>query len=398
MQLQQRLLESLEPSHPAEQDSCNYSDIRLVALLITASWPHASPLVSPELASSVPAYAQSQPDLPRKKGRPSSRHHFASPPEDAAACAGLLQAAARILDSSDIRDELRELTEAADWTSSRASWQRELMRQEENCSPRIREALKPPSPFTRVSGIITSNASGRQGYTPENVPAFLKDEWCHAFLSKLGGTSHKYVRKVAAICLVQLAAGNSPAEAAKFLGINQAAESAVNWDKIHDWQDTQKLPRGFRKSLTGLAEMLSSTKGLIDYQERRGALQNWEISETTWEELTARLPTTRGRQPTINARKRQDASVFVWTQVTQGEHLFAPRPIEARQPREIQRDWARRRNTTWYQLTRPDAMSHYAKLRRVLTEYAEQVARDIDSSAGQIINTPKLTHSEHPRP
>jgi hypothetical protein len=40
-----------------------------------------------------------------------------------------------------------------------------------------------------------------------------------------------------------------------------------------------------------------------------------------------------------------------------------------------------RRNTTWFQLTRPDALPHYAELRRLLVEHANSLARQIDAGA-----------------
>ncbi len=70
--------------------------------------------------------------------------------------------------------------------------------------------------------------------------------------------------------------------------------------------------------------------------------------------------------------------------MTRGEHLFAPRPLEAAQPTEIQQQWAARRNTTWFPFSRPDPLPHYADFRRVLATYARRLARDIDSGAGQI--------------
>ncbi|TKA12404.1 hypothetical protein [Actinacidiphila oryziradicis] len=118
--------------------------------------------------------------------------------------------------------------------------------------------------------------------------------------------------------------------------------------------------------------------GLIDYQYRREALRGWSLDPSTWQELTSRLEPPHGKQPVLDDRTRQDASL--WVHVTRGEHLFAPRTIEAEQPLDIQQDWARRRNTTWFQLTR-DPMRHYADLRKALIDYARQFAADIEAGA-----------------
>lgn len=93
--------------------------------------------------------------------------------------------------------------------------------------------------------------------------------------------------------------------------------------------------------------------------------------------------------------------MFIWTLVTRGEHLFAPRPLEAAQPTEIQHQWAALRNTAWFQFSRPDPLRHYATtpLRGPSptshTNYAQRLAQDIDSGAGQIINISTL--GNHPQ-
>jgi hypothetical protein len=45
----------------------------------------------------------------------------------------------------------------------------------------------------------------------------------------------------------------------------------------------------------------------------------------------------------------------------------------------MQNEWAQRRNSTWFQLSRPDPLRHDADLRKALTQYAVQLARDIDA-------------------
>lgn len=87
-------------------------------------------------------------------------------------------------------------------------------------------------------------------------------------------------------------------------------------------------------------------------------------------------------QPVLDDRKRQEASAFIWAHVTQGELRFAPRPIEARQPGPVRRNWAARRGTTWFQLTRPDPLTHYADLRKLLIQHAKHLAAAaIDTTA-----------------
>ena len=53
----------------------------------------------------------------------------------------------------------------------------------------------------------------------------------------------------------------------------------------------------------------------------------------TWHEITTSLPPVPGPvRPSLDDRKRQEASAFIWARITGGEPLFAPRPIEAASP------------------------------------------------------------------
>jgi hypothetical protein len=86
-------------------------------------------------------------------------------------------------------------------------------------------------------------------------------------------------------------------------------------------------------------------------------------------------------QPELGDLKRQLASIYVWVRLTQGEHLFAPRPIEAIQFPETQNAWKLRRNTIWHHFQTSRPLRHYADLKRLLDEYGDQLAGRINSAA-----------------
>ncbi|WEO98483.1 hypothetical protein A6P39_033025 [Streptomyces sp. FXJ1.172] len=187
------------------------------------------------------------------------------------------------------------------------------------------------------------------------------------------------MRRIAAIQLVQWATQASVAEAAHFLGVD-AERTLYTQDNIRIWLNSTHEVKDCGLALRDLAaEFEGRTHGLIDYQRRREALRDWSLTSAAWQHLTSQLGPPHGKQPVLDARKRQDASVFVWVYVTRGEHLFAPRLIEAEQPPHVQKRWTARRNTTWHQLTGPNPGPHYIALRQLLTEYAEQLAQSIDS-------------------
>lgn len=104
------------------------------------------------------------------------------------------------------------------------------------------------------------------------------------------------------------------------------------------------------------------------------------LTPQEWGDLTSDLQPVPGPiQPVLDDRKRQETSAFIWAHVTQGEHRFAPRPIEAAQPPHTRQNWQERRGATGFQLTRPDPGKRYAALRALLTRHADDLARAVDA-------------------
>ena len=86
--------------------------------------------------------------------------------------------------------------------------------------------------------------------------------------------------------------------------------------------------------------------------------------------------------------------------VTSGEPTFAPRPIEATQPPDVQEDWRRSWNGIWWALltaTKPRAA--YTSLRAELDNLASTLAMTIDPSprGDSSLGTVALYVSRHPR-
>ena len=188
------------------------------------------------------------------------------------------------------------------------------------------------------------------------------------------------MRRAGSVLLVQWASGGSLGDAAGYLGIrlgrsqHSFAQDLARWLLEHGAEN-------FTAALLSLAAQLDDTPGLINYQRRRQAMQEWCLDPGTWQEITNRLPPVPGPvQPVLDDRKRQEASAFIWAHVTQGEPRFAPRPIEASQPEPVRKDWAERRGNTWHKLTRPGRFVHYIELRKLLIEHGDRLAKEIDDS------------------
>ena len=205
----------------------------------------------------------------------------------------------------------------------------------------------------------------------------------------IAGVSDRFIRRTAALRLVQMVAGGSLSDAAQLLGIASAGTALPGYGiyagagHVHSGARKQHGPLSFENALEALARALDNpATPLVNYQSRRQALQTWYIDEDTWTSLTARLPPAPGPQrPNSEDRKRQLASIYVWVQVTSGEHLFAPEPIEAAQPPEIREIWKRRRRSTiWARMHRSPPSPRYSSLRAELDTLATSLARTIDSA------------------
>ncbi|MEU3133730.1 hypothetical protein ABZ691_13040 [Streptomyces sp. NPDC006854] len=220
----------------------------------------------------------------------------------------------------------------------------------------------------------------RDDYQPQHIPAYLETDWFNQHFAHIKGINVKVLRRTAAVRLVQWVNGGSMGDAAQFLGVNPDGVQYAPTTDLRYWAGDQRNLTEFETALQELAtELRMSSTPRIDYQRRRAALQDWTLGPEAWRHILDKLPRNNGGAPVLDSRKRQVASVFIWTHVTQGEHLFAPRPLEREQPPDTQRIWALRRNTTWFQMTRHDAYPHYADLRNILAHYATQLAWSIDN-------------------
>jgi hypothetical protein len=369
-----------------------FADLHELGLLACWTWPAARHLApSPDTASAIDEHLAS---LRRQETSPGSaaRVRFDPPPADAAASAGLAYIADGVLGGSTggVREFLRQFLPPSPRKANRTYWGLRVLRSEIPCSEGLRTAYDPLlRNFTRPPR-GRRNAVLRPGrWGPENIPAFLPADWHDRHFTPIAGVNPMFIRRTAALRLVQMIAGGSLGEAAGFLGI---ASTDTTWENkariysgagfVHTGASRQPDPQSFETALSGLARELDSpATALVNYQRRRHALQNWRIDDDAWNQLATRLPPVPGpHQPELGDRKRQIASIYVWTQVTSGEHYFAPRPIEAAQPPEIQEAWKARRNNILHLIRRSQPSPHYTSLKAELNNLATSLARSIDTS------------------
>jgi hypothetical protein len=118
------------------------------------------------------------------------------------------------------------------------------------------------------------------------------------------GVNPKLVRRTTTVRLVQIIAGGSLGEAAEYLGINPTGKQYVSSERVHRWARNQPDPREFEAALHALADQLDAAPRLVNYQQRRNALNNWALSPERWHGIVVQLPPTPGRAQDGHRRER----------------------------------------------------------------------------------------------
>lgn len=398
--VQDKILELLRPGGSGRAPSAGqlapppryFADLQAVGLLACSTWPearHLSP--SEDTASAIDEHVASlrrqAADRQQASPGPAARVMFGTTPADAAASAGLAFIASRVLTGTtgEVRGKLRQLLPAGTAKTGRKAWANRLTRSSPACSDGLQEAS---GPLLRGFSKAGGDPRGRRNavlrpehWGPENIPAFLEQSWFEDHLACLDCGSPRTVkaaRRIAAATLVQWTAGGSIGDAARYLGFNPGGGQYAPTNDLARWL-TALEPDQFTRALREITLRLDQASGLVNYQHRRQVLQGWALTAQEWNDIIGCLPPVPGPvQPVIDERKRQEASAFVWARVTQGEPRYAPRPIEASQPEPVRREWTVHRANTWGKIASPGRIAHYAELRRLLIEHADQLARDTD--------------------
>ncbi len=404
--LQDKILGLLDPDGPAATLSAGmpappasyFSDLRALALLACSTWPatrHLSP--DEDAASAIDQHIDSlrEQAAARHAGSPGgasrTRADFTFPPADAAASGGLASIADRILAGSrdDVREQLLLLLPFGTRNAGQSRWGLSMTRMAIPCSEGLQAAYAPVlRTFTKTGGSRGRRDAvlrpGRWGL--KNIPAFLPQDWYARHFMPIAGVSDRFIRRTAALRLVQMVAGGSLHDAAQCLGIASAGTAWPGYgiytgaSHVHSGARKQYGPLSFENALEALTRELDNpATPLVDYQARRQSLGTWCIDEETWTSITARLPPAPGpQQPDLGDRKRQLASIYVWVQVTSGEHLFAPRPIEAIMPPSLRKPWTQW-TSAWKLLDPGHPGPHYTSLKAELGTIATSLARTIDN-------------------
>lgn len=372
-------------------------DLRILACLITASWPHAQPLVTnPRHADLIGHHVERvrrQIAEDRNRGRLRRDNGlYDKPPPEAATNAALLATAAAITAAGDpdhVRDIVAPLLETE---PALRPWARQFLRGDGHCSPGLQTALGPEVGAVHVirhTG-VPHHSTRRRALPPpqavsfgvQHIPQRPPQEWIDTHLRDFRDLKSRLLEHFLALRLAHAALGGHPLDAAVQLGIPRAAADNAMRVINRALTTSSRHPR-FDRAVAKLVQRLDSTAGLINYGRRRDALAAWQISPTRWRQLIKGLP----GQPVKNRvvpnthwgdGKRRLASTWVWTQLTHGDHIYAPAVRPDPQARRPGGDDVHYVHARWRFIERPAHGSHHHQLRQRLDPLIQQLADDID--------------------
>ncbi|MFJ1859953.1 TniQ family protein [Streptomyces anulatus] len=337
--LQQRIAQRLLLDHPPFEPVKRaaryfFPDLIAAVQLIRLSWPVSAQfapsasfrdLIERHIASTARART-----TPSAALRPTRSW---APPQDPAICAALLLAADTLLGEDHTADPT--LTDRV-WPLATAAYSRNTANigatlRRMHVSPHLVRALAPRSQgFYRAGGhrhVRQQIPSRHSQFEVRHVPALLPQAWLCAHFDGLlhHWTGHsdwdvRHLRRVASLKLAEMSGGGTWPQCAQALRIpwNTAQHSLKTLKEklapYHLWPT-------LGQSVENLARHLDCGTQRTDYQHRRATLLRWRLPDAHWRELNDGFDQFQEgtTSPSNNA-----ATVLIWAEVTQGDHLHSP--------------------------------------------------------------------------
>jgi hypothetical protein len=390
--LQHKILDLLDAHGSATTSSAGhpvapelyFANLRVVATLISASWPTLSDAVAHlPLHDALDVFLRRRHEeitaRRQHKARPPVIVLHDRPPEPADACAALIAAADHLLTRNDPASLNRHVRQMADAAPIGAAWNRRISAIRHELSPGLNTALEPilsrfavtPRPGKRRPPARKANFDHR------HIPQRLPDAWFGPFFGRLPTAGAGQLRRVAAISLVHLVTGGTRVEARRLLGMPDTFTSRTTMSTawLRDNADA------FTHALQALADHLDADTKLVDYGNRRQQLANWSIPAQQWTETVrehAEPTSEKSIPPDWGDFKRRYVSWMVWITVTSGERRLAPPSIlPAVNDRELVHD--RHRIVNYWHTLRRTAGPHPRQLAKIIDRYTEQTISAIDA-------------------
>ncbi|MFF0656079.1 TniQ family protein [Micromonospora tulbaghiae] len=403
--LQERLLTLLHDNSPTRSAGGHaaagqyVTDLRILSCVIGGSWPLARPLVTTTRNAALidrhVEHIRRQIAKDRQqRGRARDNALYDKPPTDAATNAALLTTASAITSAGDSDTVRHLLANLLDNRPSLRPWIKQYLPGDGYCSPGLHTALGPEVGALHIikrTG-VPSRATRRQGLTGppptrlrvQHIPQRPPQHWIDNYLSDFTDLKPRLLQHAVAIRLAHIASDSTSTDAATHLGIpRHAAVNAMN--VVHRALTTSARTAAFHHAVDALAHHLDTDAELLDYGRRRDALANWQIPEHQWREITDGLP-----EQLVNKRrvphtdwghgKRRLASTWVWTEITHGDHIYAPTIRPDLHARRSPGDETRYIYSRWNHLLRPSVNGHFRALREQLNLLIGRLAYEIDAN------------------
>lgn len=224
---------------------------------------------------------------------------------------------------------------------------------------------------------LTGGVSAVPGFGADRIPQRLPESWWARHFGHHGATTRHARRRLAVITLTVIAEDCSIPQAMRRLDLGghgfslEAVEAAAAMRK-------NEAAR-FAESMSAMIEDLNSQVALTDYDRRRHAMEHWRLDDATWEHLADGIRDRTLPQTTWNDEKRLLCAIYIWRQVTDGEHLRAPvlpRPFASATGRDAKRQYVR---MTWREFSRVRPNSYLHELMARMDDYAHRLITHIDT-------------------
>jgi hypothetical protein len=402
--LQHRLLHRLRhdepvasvglPATPAQY----FVDLRILACLITVSWPAAHHLVNDHhQADRIDAHATATRHRVEqiRRDAPLARDHalYDTPPADVAACAALLALADSITHASS-PDHAHDLLDPLLRTvpETHRSWIKQFLRGEGMSSPGMRTTLGPAVGAAHIA--IGRWARNRSIPTPRSVrfdlrhiPQRIPTTWLDSYFAAFTDLPPRPLHHVIAAHLARMVLGGKNTDAGLVdavvpLGMARTTTaSAIT--TIADRLASSVRRSAFAQAIDALADHLEAQPTPTDYGKRRTVLADWSIPPADWARLADGLPPavqTRARNWLPLAwddPKRLLATVWIWYQATSGDLVYNPHMDRNRNAKGRRGPATRFINKNWQRLV--DHADHFGQLRDRVDPYLDQITTMIDA-------------------
>ncbi|WP_432167032.1 hypothetical protein [Streptomyces sp. bgisy031] len=160
-----------------------------------------------------------------------------------------------------------------------------------------------------------------------HVPALLPQTWLDTHFNDLlelweqhSDLEVRHLRRVTSLKIAEMSAGGTwPEYAKKLQNPRHTAQQSLKV-VTHELTGNGLWP-AFERGVESLASQLDATTDRVDYSRRREYLETWRVPVADWTELCHGL--SQFRQG-ISSPTEETATVLIWAQVTQGDHLHSP--------------------------------------------------------------------------